>query len=147
MYGKLLRDEVQEKLSEGTVWRARVTWSTGTLTWDWSFTDLTSVQNRSMCSAVKYSQGQLLRDVWGWTRHMKEKKRKSWRWIGVPDELSRSGVLEETQHVFNAALILRRAIQSLQPITPFPWQLSPPICRKRKLMYMFQVSCIIFFHG
>ena len=39
---------------------------------------------------------------------------------GVPDELSRSGELEETQHVFNAALILSRAIQSLQPITPFP---------------------------
>ena len=38
----------------------------------------------------------------------------------MPDELSRSGVLEETQHVFNAALILRRAIQSLQPSTPFP---------------------------
>ena len=38
----------------------------------------------------------------------------------MPDELSRSGVLEETQHVFNAPLILRRAIQSLQPITPFP---------------------------
>ena len=38
----------------------------------------------------------------------------------MPDELSRSGVLEKTQHVFNAALILRRAIQSLQPITPFP---------------------------
>ena len=38
----------------------------------------------------------------------------------MPDELSRSGELEETQHVFNAALILRRAIQSLQPITPFP---------------------------
>ena len=37
-----------------------------------------------------------------------------------PDELSRSGILEETQHVYNAALILRRAIQSLQPITPFP---------------------------
>ena len=36
------------------------------------------------------------------------------------DELSLSGVLEETQHVYNAALILRRAIQSLQPITPFP---------------------------
>ena len=100
----------RKKLSEGTVWRARVTWSKGTLTWDWSFTDLTSVQNRSMCSAVKYSQGQLLRDVWGWTRHKKEKKRKSWQWNGVPDELSRSGVLEETQHVFNAALILRRAI-------------------------------------
>ena len=104
----------------GTVWRARVTWSKGTLTWDWSFTDLTSVQNRSMCTAEKYSQGQLLRDVWGWTRHKKEKKRKSWRWNGVPDELSRSGELEETQHVFNAALILRRAIQSLQPITLFP---------------------------
>ena len=29
----------------------------------WSFTDLTSVQNRSMCTAEKYSQGQLLRDV------------------------------------------------------------------------------------
>ena len=110
----------RKKLSEGTVWRARVTWSKGTLTWDWSFTDLTSVQNRSMCSAVKYSQGQLLRDVWGWTRHKKEKKRKSWRWNGVPDELSRSGELEETQHVFNAALILRHAIQSLQPITLFP---------------------------
>ena len=68
----------RKKLSEGTVWRARVTWSKGTLTWDWSFTDLTSVQNRSMCSAVKYSQGQLLRDVWGWARHKKEKKRKSW---------------------------------------------------------------------
>ena len=27
----------------------------------------------------------------------------------MPDELSRSGVLEETQHVFNAALILSRA--------------------------------------
>ena len=80
----------RKKLSEGTVWRARVTWSKGTLTWDWSFTDLTSVQNRSMCK--------------------KEKKRKSWRWNGVPDELSRSGVLDETQHVFNAALILRRAI-------------------------------------
>ena len=38
----------------------------------------------------------------------------------MPDELSRRGVLEETQHEFNAALILRRAIQSLQPITPFP---------------------------
>ena len=38
----------------------------------------------------------------------------------MPDELSRSGVLEETQHAFNAALILRHAIQSLQPITPFP---------------------------
>ena len=38
----------------------------------------------------------------------------------MPDELSRSGVLKETQHVFNVALILRRAIQSLQPITPFP---------------------------
>ena len=38
----------------------------------------------------------------------------------MPDELSRSGVLEETQRVFNAALILRRAIQSLQPSTPFP---------------------------
>ena len=38
----------------------------------------------------------------------------------MPDELSRSGVLEETQHVSNAALILRHAIQSLQPITPFP---------------------------
>ena len=38
----------------------------------------------------------------------------------MPDELSHSGELEETQHVFNAALILRRAIQSLQPITPFP---------------------------
>ena len=38
----------------------------------------------------------------------------------MPNELSRSGVLEETQHVFNAALILRRAIQSLQPSTPFP---------------------------
>ena len=73
-----------------------------------------------MCSAGKYSQGQLLRDVWGWTRHKKEQKRKSWRWNGVPDELSRSGVLEEAQHVFNAALILRRAIQSLQPSTPFP---------------------------
>ena len=110
----------RKKLSEGTVWRARVTWSKGTLTWDWSFKDLTSVQNRSMCTAEKYSQGQLLRDVWGWTRHKKEKKRKSWRWNGVPDELSRSGELEETQHVFNAALILRRAIQSQQPITLFP---------------------------
>ena len=38
----------------------------------------------------------------------------------MPDELSCSGVLEETQHVFNAALILRRAIQSLQPSTSFP---------------------------
>ena len=40
----------------------------------------------------------------------------------MPDELTRSGVLEKThvQHVFNAALILRRAIQSLQPSTPFP---------------------------
>ena len=38
----------------------------------------------------------------------------------MPDELSHSGVLDETQHVFNAALILTRAIQSLQPITPFP---------------------------
>ena len=45
----------RKKLSESTVWRAQVTWSKGTLTWDWSFTDLTSVQNRSMCSAVKYS--------------------------------------------------------------------------------------------
>ena len=73
MYGKLLRNEVQEKMSEGTVWRARVTWSKGTLTWDWS-SDLTSVQNRSMCSAVKYSLGQLSRDVWFWTRHKKEKR-------------------------------------------------------------------------
>ena len=84
----------RKKLSEGTVWWARVKWSKGTLTWDWSFTDLTSVQNRSMCTAEKYSQGQLLRDVWGWTRHKKEKKRKSWRWNCVPDELSRSGELE-----------------------------------------------------
>ena len=38
----------------------------------------------------------------------------------MPDELSRSGELEETQHVFNAALILRRAIQALHPITLFP---------------------------
>ena len=41
------------------------------------------------------------------------------------DELSRSGVLyrrEETQHVYNATLILRRAIQALQ--------LSLPICRR-----------------
>ena len=70
---------------------------------------------------MKYSQGQILRDVWGWTRHKKEKKRKSWRWSGVPDELSRSEVLslEETQHVLNAALILTRASQSLQPITAF----------------------------
>ena len=122
MYGKLLRDEVQEKAVRGYSFKSSITWSKGTLTWDWSLTDLTSVQNRSTCSAVKYSQGQLLRDVWGWTRHKKEQKRKSWRWNGVPDELSRSGVLEETQHVFNAALILRRAIQSLriQPSTPFP---------------------------
>ena len=122
------------------VWQVTARWSTGKscqrvpvwrawshdqkalwhASWDWSFTDLTTVQNRSMCSAVKYSQGQLLRDVWGWTRHKKEQKRKSWRWNGVPDELSRSGVLEETQHVFNATLILRCAIQSLQPSTPFP---------------------------
>ena len=38
----------------------------------------------------------------------------------MPDELSRSDILDETQHVFNAALILRRVIQLLQPITPFP---------------------------
>ena len=38
----------------------------------------------------------------------------------MPAELSRSGELEETQHVFNVALTLRCAIQSLQPITPFP---------------------------
>ena len=100
---------------EGTVWRAWVTWSKGTLTWDWSFTDLTSVQNRSKCSAVKYSQGQLLRDVRGWTRHKKKKKRQSWWWNGVPDELSRSGVVNETQHVFNAALILKRACHSVAP--------------------------------
>ena len=54
-----------------------------------------------------------------------------------PDELSRSGVLEETQHVYNAALILRRAIQSLQPITPVPswarrsvWRENRCICSK-----------------
>ena len=63
----------------------------------------------------------------------------------MPDELSRSGVLEETQHVFNAALILRRAIQSRQPITPFPAE--PADLSEEKLMYMFQVSCIIFSHG
>ena len=135
MYGKLLRDEVQEKAvrGPGTVWRARVTWSKGTLTWDWSFTDLTSVQNRSMCTAENYSQGQLLRDVWGWTRHKKEKKRKSWRWNGVPDELSRSGELEETQHVFNAALILRRAIQSLQPITGTLFPAEPADLSEEKI--------------
>ena len=72
-----------------------------------------------MCSAVKYSRGQLLRDVCGWTRHKKEKKRVGDEMVCF-DELSRSGVLEETQHVYNAALILRCAIQSLQPITPFP---------------------------
>ena len=32
--------------------------------------------------------------------------------------------------------------------SPSPrFQLSPPICLKRKSMYMFQVSCIIFSHG
>ena len=114
----------RKKLSEGTVWRAcdRVTWSKGTLTWDWSFTDLTSVQNRSMC-VQQWSTARA--NYWGISeigrlRHKKEKKRKSWQWNGASDELSRSGELEETQHVFNAALILRRAIciQSLQPITP-----------------------------
>ena len=64
----------RKKLSEGTVWRARVTWSKCTLTWDWSFTDLTSVQNRSVCTAEKYSQGQLLRDVWGWTTEAQERE-------------------------------------------------------------------------
>ena len=115
----------RKKLSEGRVWRARVTWSKGTLTWDWSFTDLTSVQNRSMCTAEKYSQGQLLRDVWGWTRHKKEKKRKKWRWNGVPDELSRSGELEETQHVFNAAMILIRA----NTVAPAHHSVSSWACR------------------
>ena len=61
------------------VWQVTARWSTGKscqrvqfeeleshdqkALWheNWSFTDLTSVQNRSMCSAVKYSQGQLLR--------------------------------------------------------------------------------------
>ena len=100
---------------------------------DWSFTDLTSVQNRSMCTAEKYSQGQLLRDVWGWTRHKKEKKRKSWRWNGVPDEMSRSGELEETQHVFNAALILRRAIQSLQSITGTLFPAEPADLSEEKI--------------
>ena len=130
----------RKKLSEGTVWRARVTWSKDTLTWDWSFTDLTSVQNRSMCSAVKYSQGQLLRDVRDWTRHKKEKKRKSWRSNGVPDELSRTGELEETRH-WSWDVPFSRS-------SPSPrFQLSPPICLKRKSMYMFQVSCIIFSNG
>ena len=118
----------RKKLSEGTVWRARShDWSKGTLTWDWSFTDLTSVQNRSMCSAVKYSQGQLLRDVWGWTRHKKGQKRKSWRWNGVPDELSRSGVLEET----HTGMCLKRHWSWDVPFSrssPAPrFQLSPPI--------------------
>ena len=53
-------------------------------------------ESQYVYSREKYSQGQLLRDVWGWTRHKKEKKRKSWRWNGVPDELSCSGELEET---------------------------------------------------
>ena len=66
-----------------------------------------------MCSAVKYSRGQLLRDVCGWTRHKKEKKRVGDEMVCF-DELSRSGVLEETQHVYNAALI----------------QLTLPICRR-----------------
>ena len=44
----------------------------------------------------------------------------------MPDELSRSGVLAETQHVFNAALILRLTIQSPQPITSFPAEPPPP---------------------
>ena len=54
-------DEVQEKAVRGYSLKGSITWSKGTLTWDWSFTDLTSVQNRSMCSAENYSQGQLLR--------------------------------------------------------------------------------------
>ena len=61
------------------------------------------------------------------------------------DELSRSGMLEETQHVYNAALILKRAIQLLQPITPFPAE--PADLSKRKSMHMFQVRCTIFSHG
>ena len=59
----------------------------------------------------------------------------------MPDELSRSDILDETQHVFNAALILRRVIQLLQPITPFPAE--PADLSEEKLMYMFQVSGII----
>ena len=128
--------------------RARVTWSKGTLTWDWSFTDLTSVQSRSMCSAVKYSRGQLLRDVWGWTRHKKEKKRVGDEMVCF-DELSRSGVLEETQHVYNAALILRCAIQSApahHPVSSWAYRSADGLM-KRKSMHMFQVSCTIFSHG
>ena len=49
----------RKKLSEGTVWRARSHDQKAL----WHEIGLSSVQNRSMCSAVKYSQGQLLRDV------------------------------------------------------------------------------------
>ena len=44
-----------------------------------------------------------------------EREEESSRWNGVPDELSRSGVLEETQHVYNAALILRSMSHSVAP--------------------------------
>ena len=116
MYGKLLRDEVQEKAVRGYSLKR----PSHMINRHFDMRLVFHRPYKCMCSAVKYSQGQLLRDVWGWTRHKKEKKRKSWRWNGVPDELSRSGVLAETRHVFNAALILRRTIQSLQPITSFP---------------------------
>ena len=79
-------------------------------------------------------------------RHKKEKKRVGGKCCAESDELSRSGVLEEIQHVYNAALILRRAIQSLQPITPF--QLSLPICqRSDEEKIDAHVSCTIFSHG
>ena len=153
MYGKLLRDEVKEKAVRGYSLKSSSHMIKGTLTWDWSFTDLTSVQNRSMCSAVKYSQGQLLRDVWGWTTHKKEKKRKSWRWNGVPDELSRSGELEETACVSSNSRHWSWAWHwswdmPFSRSSPSPrFQLSPPISLKRKSMFMFQVSCTIFSHG
>ena len=142
MYGKLLRDEVQEKAvrGPGTVWRARVTWSKGTLTWDWSFTDLTSVQNRSMCTAEKYSQGQLLRDVWGWTRHKKEKKRKSWRWNGVPDELSRSGELEETQHVDEIMKMYGGVFLYSNPLGSYEQSKFSRLIAKLKIVHNFSMD-------
>ena len=47
--------------------------------------------------------------------------------------------------MFNAALILRRAIQSLQPITPFPAE--PVDLSEEKIDVHVPSECIIFSHG
>ena len=76
MYGKLLRDEGQEKAVRGYSLKNMIKRHFG----------MRLVFHRpNKCTVSQYvfssevqRQGQLLRDVGGWRRHKKEKKRKSW---------------------------------------------------------------------